>query len=316
MDEAINGTGIVRHNLLGNMETEIEEVRLASLEVILAINKFKAIAGSHNKENKLLNILISSNHMSENYNNVIGTLHSSCWYRAFNEMGRFKQLLTADELNKFTAEQSKHTSFVFSRTNVLDYMTALHARSGDIMKNCILAVFDRLTTYYKENQQAVEGWKTNDAFIIKRKVIIPYVVRYGEYMNAHDIKQYGDKFSLNYEQRHKLNDIERVMMHLTQNKDPHYRVSDALERHFDNLGRVRTGDSFETLVDSTFFKLRFYKKGTLHLWFKDEKAWMEMNRIACIDKNWLKPGDKTDLFNQGEDTFFTKALALEAKTKL
>jgi hypothetical protein len=64
-------------------------------------------------------------------------------------------------------------------------------------------------------------------------------------------------------------------------------IEDSLKKHFDKLGKIKTGDEFESEVDSHFFKLKFFKKGTLHLYFKDEKLWDEFNMRACLNKKWL-----------------------------
>lgn len=42
--------------------------------------------------------------------------------------------------------------------------------------------------------------------------------------------------------------------------------------------------------ESTFFRIKFFKKGTVHLEFKDEHAWAEFNRRAAAGKNWIGGG--------------------------
>jgi hypothetical protein len=40
-------------------------------------------------------------------------------------------------------------------------------------------------------------------------------------------------------------------------------------------------------VESTFFSIRCYQKGTGHFAFLEEEVWDEFNRIACKGKKWL-----------------------------
>jgi hypothetical protein len=42
--------------------------------------------------------------------------------------------------------------------------------------------------------------------------------------------------------------------------------------------------------ESTFFEMKYYKKGTLHLKFKDEALWNDFNLAAARGRNWLPPG--------------------------
>ena len=41
-------------------------------------------------------------------------------------------------------------------------------------------------------------------------------------------------------------------------------------------------------AESTFFKMRFFKKGTLHLVFKDVDLHLELNRFVWGKKGWLR----------------------------
>ncbi|MCP4761329.1 MAG: DUF4942 domain-containing protein, partial [archaeon] len=43
---------------------------------------------------------------------------------------------------------------------------------------------------------------------------------------------------------------------------------------------------------SEFFNFRCYKKGTLHLHFKDDWLWEEFNMRACAGKNWLPEAER------------------------
>ena len=43
----------------------------------------------------------------------------------------------------------------------------------------------------------------------------------------------------------------------------------------------------ERQAESTFFRMRYFKKGTLHLEFKDDALWERFNLVACQGKGWL-----------------------------
>lgn len=129
-----------------------------------------------------------------------------------------------------------------------------------------------MTHYHHENIMVIEGWKTNDAWRVNRKVILPHIVSYGKYMSAHDLKQHSDRFTLN--QKSELDDINRCMCYIeARSFERTLTISEILRQHFDRLGRNRTDETFDKDCESSYFKLRFFKKGTVHLVFKDHYLW-------------------------------------------
>ena len=72
-------------------------------------------------------------------------------------------------------------------------------------------------------------------------------------------------------------------------------IDHRLRRKFDLLGEVGSGSSFDNDCETPYFKLKFYKKGSLHITFKDEKILHELNKIGA--------GVRTDL---GYDDFGKK----------
>ena len=79
--------------------------------------------------------------------------------------------------------------------------------------------------------------------------------------------------------------------------DPSAGKGDLLDRCKTIEGTLtETWKNISTLEDwvceSEFFKIRFFKKGTLHLTFLDEWLWKEFNYQAAKGKNWLPDGDR------------------------
>ncbi len=148
------------------------------------------------------------------------------------------------------------------------------AKKDDLLQAAILDAFDNMTEYHEENRIHVEGWKSDKAWMASRKVVLPYFVEYG----------WGG-FSVRYQYRDKLNDIDRAMCVVAGLPyDNVIRIETALEDEFRSTHK--TG-----LCSSTFFSpIRYYKKGTIHLTFKDEALWKKFNLLAAQGRNWLPPG--------------------------
>ena len=79
-------------------------------------------------------------------------------------------------------------------------------------------------------------------------------------------------------------DVDKVMCYLSGEKyETTCLIEHALEAKFRELGRVGSG-SFDNVCESKFFKIRFFKKGTIHLEFLDSKLHEEFNLRACAGK--------------------------------
>ena len=184
-----------------------------------------------------------------------------------------------------------------TKENVWAILQMLVDNKGAIMENAILDVFDIFTKYHNENRCYTEGWKTNDAFkdderfLVNKKIILPGWVSYGKYMTTSSLKMYGDKIETNFSYHSEYSDVDKCMAYITNTRMENIRtIYETLEQKFNLIGNVRTGDKFDSECDSTFFHIKFYKKGTIHLTFKDDKLWEQFNIRACWQKKWLTPG--------------------------
>ncbi|MEM9991305.1 MAG: DUF4942 domain-containing protein [Bacteroidota bacterium] len=220
-------------------------------------------------------------------NPFVRKFNEACWQRILSE-SKFERFLTTNVRRSFTDKFSHQQKLAFTKANMVTLFQVLWQNKEDILESCIEDVFDIMTYYHHENRMVIEGWKTNDAWRVNRKVILPHIVSYGKYMSAPDLKSYGDKFSLNW--KSELEDIDRCMCYIDARAyERTLTVSQTLKQHFDNVGRIRTGETFDKECESTYFKLRFFKKGTVHLTFKDRYLWQEFNYRAAQRKGFPLP---------------------------
>jgi len=141
----------------------------------------------------------------------------------------------------------------------------------DIFKQNITDVFDYLTKYHKENRVHIEGWKTNDRWMVKKKFILPYIVDYK--------REWG--MSQSFNRSSELSDIDTAMCTITGKRiEDISKISSAIDKG------CREGWP----VESEFFRIVCYQKGTGHFEFLDDGLWDRFNRLACEGKKWLKEG--------------------------
>ena len=220
-------------------------------------------------------------------------INSKLWYTIISKinMDKFMTHSVRENFSKFIQQKGL---LEFNHKNVQDLISMLFENKYTILERAIVEVFDMFTQYHSENRCHVEGWKTNDSWKVNRKVILPNWITYGGYMNAHDIKQYGDKMKINYGKQSSFSDIDKVMCYITGKDYNNLRggLYVALENKLRIIGNIKTGDKFDSEFESQFFNCKIYRKGTLHITFKDESLWREFNMRSCAGKNWLPPGEK------------------------
>ena len=219
--------------------------------------------------------VMKENSIKGRYNEFDATMRSIAWRKIISIMGldKFMTRKIASNFDDFIREQSNVS---LTKENIFILLNMLATNSSDIMKQCCVDVFDELTKYYKENRMVVEGWKTNSSWKVNRKVVLPNVLR--------EVNKWDRKYRSNYNSL--ICDIDKVLCYLS-GRDYSRLVGNYLDLST-CIDNVSVGDSSKQ--SSGFFEFRCYKKGTLHLYFKDEKLWDIFNQVACENKNWIGDG--------------------------
>ena len=57
-------------------------------------------------------------------------------------------------------------------------------------------------------------------------------------------------------------------------------IKKALRHKFNQLGTIPKGSDFDNTTETYYFDIKFFKKGTLHIVFKDDRVLDELNRIG------------------------------------
>lgn len=170
-------------------------------------------------------------------------------------------------------------NYEFSYYNIKEIMVRMNAQVTKGVESTIMDLFDDWTRKYHwdenaQNRHYFDGWRTNDAFAVNRKVIIP--------LRAYT--DWGSKFDAEfraYNVREKLQDIEKVFNYLDGGRTPEKSLTEVL-CEVEKTGNTRK-------VETKYFYLTFYKKGTCHLEFKNLDLLAKFNIFAARGKNWLPP---------------------------
>ncbi len=217
--------------------------------------------------------------LDETVNGFIKLTRSKYWRAVFLK-DIFQKALTSNLMNDLYDNVRELEDYDFSYFNIMTLVIKMNNKIGKGVEDTILKLFDEWTYKYHWDENSVNrhyfnGWRTNDAFAVGKKVIIPF---YG--YETH----WGNTKTL--DERHvaaKLRDIEKVFNYLDGGRTPEYEPTiETIVSWMKNMGRISN-------VETKYFKVTLYKKGTLHLVFRDEKLLEKFNLFAARHKNWLPP---------------------------
>lgn len=220
--------------------------------------------------NVALKVIESINYGSieDAFENFADQIRMGFWIEALKQLGMEKYMTEElrKTLDKFIEQQGK---MAFCKENIEKLYETMFLNRKAIMQQAIEAVFDKFTKYHEDNRCHTEGWASNLAWKVNRKVVLPFMI---------EIKMNGKGLRVRYGAEGTLNDIDKVMCYLSG------KPIESITRIYQAIDNLPDG---EKVCASTFFKLTAHKKGTLHLEFLDEALWNRFNIEACQGKGWL-----------------------------
>lgn len=222
--------------------------------------------------------------IKENVNGTARLIRKDFWRKTL-DLPEVTGRMTKKRLEEFEALVKDRSNLDFTESNIRSFLLNLIAGYDDMLTQAVLEIFHLFTQkhcwekdgLFSDNIHYFNGWKTNKAFKVGKKVVIPI---YGGYGGHGPFRNWlkPDEWQLDQEAARNLIDIDVVMNYfdgLTQYRS----IAKALDVGF-ACGQNRG-------IESTYFKITAYKKGTLHLTFKDENILRRFNVAACRGKGWL-----------------------------
>ena len=205
------------------------------------------------------------------------------YWRALLSNKKFVGKLTSTLQKEYRTSVNRFADYDFSEFNIRALLTEMNCQIKSGIEEEIDKMYDRLTeehSYYPEcqkNRHYYSGWKTNKAWKIDKKVILPCYGVFGSW----DGRPYA------HEAYSTLADIERILNFFDGNMSAEVDLRTAIEACFHN-GVTKN-------IQTKFFKATFYKKGTVHITFTCPDLIDRFNIYAAQSRGWLPPcyGKKT-----------------------
>jgi hypothetical protein len=212
-------------------------------------------------------------------NRYVRTVRKKYWSALFCAP-QFMNQLTSNLQTQLQTRVNELADYEFSAYNIMEIMIQMNAQMNDGVEKTIMDLFEKWTVkwHYDENSKNrhyFDGWKTNDAFAVNKKVICR--------LNAFEnwSYKYDPEFRV-YKVWHEIEDIQKVFNYLDGGRTKWDEgVQETLQKAQD------AGQTAK--IETKYFFFTFYKKGTCHIEFKDMNLLARFNIFAARNKNWLPP---------------------------
>ncbi|MDR2170651.1 MAG: DUF4942 domain-containing protein [Planctomycetaceae bacterium] len=206
-------------------------------------------------------------------NEYIKMIRRKYWEMLF-KLPAFNKQMTSSMLSELHSELFRFEDYDFSDYNITALRYELSQKIVANIEKEIISLFDEFSRQYSytnefsKNIHYYNGWKTNKAWKINKKIILP-------------LQPYTNWNSLRYEFGQKMRNIDRALAFLDGGKSTFQEANDIIEK------AVKSGITKN--IDLGYITIDIFKKGTVHIRFNDDKILQRFNIFGSQHKNWLPP---------------------------
>lgn len=185
------------------------------------------------------------------------------------DMERFVTSKVRETINRFIERQK---NVPFTMKNIYIMLDMIVRTQGNRMDQSLTEAFDLICSFSAENSTAGEKWKTNANYMVNKKFIVPGICRYEGSWTPCVNYNYGGYIN-------RIQDLVKALNYISGNR------FDKELQNFLHENNVPWGEWTEW----GYFRIKGFKKGTMHFEFLDENIWMEFNRRVAKIKGWALP---------------------------
>lgn len=168
------------------------------------------------------------------------------------------------DINSFVELQQ---NIPFTMKNIYKMVEIIIMNRDNFFNQALCEAFDTICGFSSENSTAGEKWKTNSNYMVNKKFIVPWGCRI----------TYGGRVS--FGEVGKMNDITKALCNLMG------KSFEEIEGMYNLENRIWFGTWFEW----GFFRIKCFKKGTIHFEFLDEDVWYKFNQTVAKSRGWSLP---------------------------
>lgn len=273
--------GIVQYNVVRDMVNRYTSAVKLFNETMEAANKINDAAKFSDSKFDYVPIRFTTVDINGNSVNISRQqykkqLQKYYWRIIFNKLNMEKYATNGlrEQINKFVEKQ---VNVPFTMHNIYQVINMVVQTTGQRMDKALLEAFDLICSFSAENSTAGEKWKTNSNYMINRKFIVPYMTDYDSRYST--LNEY---MSMNYSGNvTRIEDVIKALCYITGT-------------NYDNITNLRdfvyrSNLSYGTWYEWSFFRIKGFKKGTMHFEFTDEDVWIRFNQQVAKQRGWVLP---------------------------
>lgn len=215
-------------------------------------------------------------------------LQKAAWKLIFEKMKMNKYVTKAVEanINRFVETR---TQTPFTMRNIYKMIEVIVGTHAGRMDEVLVHAFETICGFaWRENCTGGETWKTNSDYTVNRKFIVPCICNYDGVFGYDTVRisYYGGR-------EDDIEDISKALCYLT---GTNYDNMTPLRKFVENTTGIACDRQREFVpaawgaqYEWGFFRIRGFKKGTMHFEFIDEKVCEMFNRRVAEIKGWALP---------------------------
>jgi hypothetical protein len=197
-------------------------------------------------------------------------IQKQSWNHIFSKMNMAKYVTSGvmKDINKFVETQEK---VPFTMKNIYKMLQIIVGTRQETFNRALEEAIDNFTRYTHDNRFSVEGWKTNSGHLLNKKFICEGITEI----------RYSGKIGMKYDtySTRKIDDLVKVLCNITA-------------RNYSDIGGLY--NAFPEIESNTwyewgFFEVKFFRKGTMHVKFKDLNDWYLINKAYGELKGFSLP---------------------------
>ncbi|MBS4195347.1 DUF4942 domain-containing protein [Lederbergia citri] len=261
-------------------ETACELAR-KTFEAIRDKESFFSYIGTVNKRDgevgSPFSYVVSNNFTVADLSEEIDRLRRGYW-QLILDTDEFKKMLTNEAIQELNKRLGAAEQMEINLPNIRMLLMAISFNKRDMLVESVVSIFKKITQYhqnqYSTNIHYYNGWKTNDAYKINKKIVIP--IKWSNFDPAWDFdKDFG---RINRDARDFILDLIKALQLIEPSVSEEFKTIS--EQEFEN----------DTL------RFRMFKNGNIHVWFKDLTLLSQLNYLCGSHFDWLPSEEelKTD----------------------
>lgn len=214
----------------------------------------------------------------DNLENRYLTMVRAKYWRCLFKDERFTKGMTSELYRDYMEKVDELKNYDFNIYNIKEIQLQICNSLKTGIEDTIMKLFDDLSyvhawnSEFGNNVHYYNGWATNKAWYVNKKVVLPV---YNVFSNI------WKKFQYRYDLCEKLRDIEKAFDYLAGTPGRDSFLGPVLEKC--------EKEQITKNIECRYFTFSVYKKGTIHITFKDDELLKRFNIFAGKNKNMLPP---------------------------